>query len=161
MRIRPAREEDFAFMREMGYEAAMWRPHVPRPPIDDVLSDPHIGRYLSGWGRPGDTALIAEDETGARLGAAWYRLFSDEEPGFGFVDTSTPELSIGVRADARGGGVGTRLLEALADRARADNFRALSLSVEVDNPALRLYERAGFRVIERSKHSATMLLELR
>ena len=42
-------------------------------------------RYVRGWGRPGDTAVIAL-EGGFPVGAAWYRLFPASEPGYGFVD---------------------------------------------------------------------------
>jgi GNAT superfamily N-acetyltransferase len=46
----------------------------------------------------------------------------------------------------RGRGLGERMLRALLDAA-ADRFDAVSLSVRADNPALRLYERTGFRVV--------------
>ncbi len=145
----------------MSYEAAMWRPGAPRPPLEEVLGEPRFARYVSAWGRSGDAAVIAEDDRGAPVGAAWYRLFTASEPGFGFVDDTTPEISIAVRGDARERGVGTSLLRALADRARSDGFDALSLSVEKDNPAVRLYERAGFSVVESDVNTFTMCLNLR
>ena len=40
--------------------------------------------------------------------------------------------------------MGRALLEALLTTARAQGYRALSLSVDRENPALRLYERVGF-----------------
>ena len=128
----------------MLYEAAFWRPNGPRPPVDEALADPALGRYVDGWGRRGDAGVVALGDGGRPVGAAWYRLFPPGEPGFGFVDERTPELSLGVLEEARRRGIGTRLLLLLLDRARDDGFQALSLSVEPDNPARRLYERYGF-----------------
>ncbi len=61
----------------------------------------------------------------------------------------------------RGQGIGETLLRAVEECARAEGIRALSLSVESDNYAVGLYERIGFRVIERSGGALTMLLRLR
>ena len=46
-------------------------------------------------------------------------------------------------------------------RARADGFRALSLSVERDKAALALYQRVGFRPVAAVGNSLTMILSLR
>jgi hypothetical protein len=50
-------------------------------------------------------------------------------------------------------------LDELITQARERRVPALSLSVEPDNPALRLYERASFRVIRRDK-VLTMVCDL-
>jgi ribosomal protein S18 acetylase RimI-like enzyme len=142
----------------MLYEAATWRPEA-QPPVEIVLADPHTARYLSGWGRPGDVGVIAEEDQ--PVGAAWFRLFSADEPGYGSVASDVPELSIGVAPESRGRGTGTRLLAALVEVARADGHQAISLSVERDNPARRLYERAGFVRVADDGGAWTMLLELR
>jgi ribosomal protein S18 acetylase RimI-like enzyme len=160
MRTRSATDDDVDFLRLMGYEAATWRADAARPPLEEVLAQPHLARYLDGWGRRGDAAVIAEDEGGERLGAAWYRTFTAAEPGFGFLDESVPELSIAVRGEMRGRGIGTALLATIAERARADGVAALSLSVERENPAVRLYERVGFRVVQRDATTFTMRLDL-
>jgi ribosomal protein S18 acetylase RimI-like enzyme len=144
----------------MGYEAATWRPGVERRPLEEVLADPGFAVYLEGWPREGDAGVVAEDETGRPLGAAWYRRFSEDAHGYGFIDASIPELSIGVEADARGRGIGMALMEALIERARTAGVPALSLSVEEDNPALRLYERLGFVRVARNGNAWTMRLEL-
>ena len=114
-------------------------------------------RYIKGWGRPGDTVLIAIDD-GFPVGAAWYRLFRKEQPGYGFVDEETPELAIAVVPSRRGRGIGDALLEALSERARADGYSALSLSVERGNAALEaFYGQHGFAVLdEGDEHSVTM-----
>jgi ribosomal protein S18 acetylase RimI-like enzyme len=158
-RIRAASdsEEDVRFLWAILALAAAWR---SRQPAAGVSSDPSVARYVEGWGRRGDAGVIAEEAAGRPLGAAWYRLFTETEPGYGFIDPGIPEVSIGVEADARGQGIGTALLEALIERARAEGFPSLSLSVEDDNPAVRLYERAGFRTIGREGNARTMQLDL-
>ena len=85
--------------------------------------------YVKAWGRPGDTAMIALVD-GFPVGAAWFRLFKSSAPGYGFVEEQTPELAVAVVPNARGKGVGSALLTALLDRARADGYAALSLSVD-------------------------------
>jgi len=110
------------------------------------LSDPSISRYLEGWGRPGDAAVVALDpDDGSRIGAAWYRLMPPEDPGYGFVDASMPEVVNAVVPSRRGTGVGGALLRGLLETARAEGFVAVSLSVRRNNSAaVRLYEKSGF-----------------
>ena len=114
--------------------------------------------YVKGWGRAGDTALIAIED-GFPVGAAWYRLFRRDLPGYGFVDEETPELAIAVVPSRRGGGIGDALLNALYERAKADGHRAVSLAVERDNELLVSYyeKKHGFtRVGEDGADSITM-----
>ena len=142
--MRPAQPSDLPFLWAMLGEAASWRLGRPAFLLEDESADPVVRRYLDGWGRPGDFGLVAVTEEGEAVGGAWYRLYRREEAGYGFIDERTPELSIAVAPEARGRGVGTQLLVALIEHARDDGIDALSLSVEADNPALRLYERLGF-----------------
>jgi GNAT superfamily N-acetyltransferase len=124
------------------------------------LAEPRLGRYLAGWGRAGDAGVLALDERDQPIGAAWYRLFAHDQPGYGFLAESIPELSIAVRPSFRGRGVGTALLNALVRLARDEGHAALSLSVEPDNPARKLYERVGFRKVGSKGGSWTMRLDL-
>jgi len=123
-------------------------------------ADVPLERYVAGWGRPGDSAFVAIDEF-QPVGAAWYRLFRADNPGYGFVDEETPELSIAVVPSKRGTGLGSELLDALLERARADGYAAISLSVERDNPAVALYERHGFERVREDADSYTMRADLR
>jgi GNAT superfamily N-acetyltransferase len=100
-----------------------------------------------------------------RLAASWsarrgVRLFEASDPGFGFVDERTPELGIGVEPRHRGEGTGRALLEALVASAREAGYSALSLSVEEENPAVRLYERVGFERHARGDRVWTLVLPL-
>jgi ribosomal protein S18 acetylase RimI-like enzyme len=133
--IRHAGAQDLPFLRDMLRHAyyARWGDGADVP----------LERYVAGWGRPGDSALVAIDEF-QPVGAAWYRLFEEEEPGYGFVDESTPELTIAIVPSRRGRGLGEELLTALLEQARSEGYGQISLSVEPDNPALHLYEQHGF-----------------
>jgi ribosomal protein S18 acetylase RimI-like enzyme len=106
-------------------------------------ADVPLERYVAGWGRRGDNALVAIDEF-QPVGAAWYRLFEGDEPGYGFVDEQTPELTIAIVPSRRGKGLGEQLLTSLLELAAKQGYARISLSVEPDNPAIRLYEQHGF-----------------
>jgi ribosomal protein S18 acetylase RimI-like enzyme len=122
-------------------------------------ADVPLERYVADWGRPGDQALVAIDEF-QPVGAAWYRLFAEDEPGYGFVDEQTPELTIAVVPSRRGKGIGRELLSALLEQARAEGYGRISLSVEPDNPALRLYEQHGFARVGERAGALVMLAQL-
>ena len=49
-----------------------------------------------------------------------------------------------VLEEARGGGVGSKLVELAIERATERGCRRIELDADEDNPAIRLYERFGF-----------------
>jgi GNAT superfamily N-acetyltransferase len=162
LEIRLAQLDDEPFMWDMAWEATAVDAGMRALGREAAFAIPHARRYLDGWERPGDAAVVAVVD-GQRLGAAWYRLFPAEDPGWGFVATDVPELSIGVAAEARGRGVGSALLDALLTLARERGYRAVSLSVDRRNPARRLYERKGFRdagISDPTDSSVTMIAQL-
>jgi GNAT superfamily N-acetyltransferase len=123
------------------------------------VEDATLWRYVAGWGRRGDAAVIAL-EAGFPVGAAWFRLFSRDEPGFGFVDEQTPEVSIAVVPSRRGHGIGSELLDALIGVAREQGYGALSLSVANESPAMHVFQKQGFEKVQQTDGSWTMRLEL-
>jgi ribosomal protein S18 acetylase RimI-like enzyme len=151
--IRRATAQDASFLHEMLAVAADWRRRAPRP-TTEVLAEPALARYVTDWPREGDVGFVAEEAV--TVGAAWWRTFDTLDPGYGFVDEFTPELSIGVLSSARRRGIGTELLHALIDEAGRSALPALSLSVEPDNPATSLYRRLGFHELRRAGGSITM-----
>jgi ribosomal protein S18 acetylase RimI-like enzyme len=153
--VRRGGAQDVRFLRDMLHHAYYWKERAP----EDTGPGP-VALYVKAWGRPGDTAVIAIDG-GFPAGAAWYRLFPRDRPGYGFVDERTPELAIAVVPNARGKGVGSALLGALLDRARVEGYGAISLSVDRNNAgAIELYERHGFERVGEDDDSVTMLAHL-
>ena len=168
VRTRPADAGDGELLFALLLEAMNWSPDRTPFTVRDVLSRPELAHYVAGWPRPGDAGVVAvagaaaavDDGPEEPLGAAWWRHFPADDPGYGFVDPSIPEVSIAVVPERRGGGVGTVLLAALAAEAQRAGLAALSLSVELANPAVRLYERAGYRRVGDDGSAATMRLDL-
>lgn len=149
--VRPATGDDQSFLTDMLYEALFVPPGAA--PFDRAIVDAEglveiHARF--GTGR-GDVGRVAVDRDGEPVGAAWARQLT----GYGFVDEHTPELSIAVVESHRGLGIGSALLLSLLDA-----VPRVSLSVDRRNPARRLYERFGFRVVrEDGDHTLVMLRE--
>jgi ribosomal-protein-alanine N-acetyltransferase len=90
-------------------------------------------------GRPRREYVVAEDETGRIAG------YGGLDHGGAVADVMT----VAVRPDCRGTGLGRRLLGDLIDRAAAGGAESLMLEVRADNdPARRLYQSAGFAVVD-------------
>jgi ribosomal protein S18 acetylase RimI-like enzyme len=159
LHLRPLGHDDLDVLRDMLMEAAFWRAGTSSPPPDDALAAPSLRPYHAGWGRRGDRGLVAALDA-SPVGAAWYRRFDRDEHGYGFVDEVIPEITVGVAPDHRQQGLGRALLSTLLVQARLDAVPAVSLSVEDDNPARRLYETLGFRPVSRGGGAVTMVLEL-
>ncbi|HZC74877.1 MAG TPA: GNAT family N-acetyltransferase [Gaiellaceae bacterium] len=147
--LRPADLQDMRFLRDMLRHAYHWR----------IAQDPDLPvfRYVQNWGRRGDAGVIAFSGPNV-YGAAWYRLFPEAAPGFGFVDEETPELTIAVVPSHRGHGTGGELIEALLAQARSDGFARVSLSAEPGQTGF--YERHGFRELRRPDGTVTMVADL-
>lgn len=161
--VRIATSDDLPHMWDMLWEAAAVAESLRMLGKEATLQIPEIAKYLTDWGRPGDTGVIAVDPAGRRLGAAWYRFFTSLNPGYGYISDDIPEITIGVDPDARGHGIGKALLEALCNAARDRGLARIGLSVDRKNAAVSLYERAGFvdaGIVEASETSQTMIIDL-
>ena len=159
MVIRDLRSDEEGFLRDMLYAALDWKPGRRLPPKFLLVRIPQVAIFHRGWGRPGDTALVAESG-GVPIGLAWYRFFTEADHGEGYVDDATPEVAVAVADGHRGKGVGTALMEAIHARARDDGVRRISLSVDHDNPARHLYERLGYVPLDERDDDDRMVLEL-
>jgi ribosomal protein S18 acetylase RimI-like enzyme len=157
---RPATPADMEHVEWALYTALDWNPERELPPMAETLEHPEAARYHRDWGRPGDLGVIACDGDEV-IGMAYCRLFTDEDHGYGYVDSNTPEVAIAVRDGSRGRGIGAELLTRLAAAAGAEGRERLSLSVEARNPARDLYERLGFRTVSIDGDAVRMVLDLR
>jgi GNAT superfamily N-acetyltransferase len=150
--IRRGDRLDVPFMRSLLAFAYNW--HVNA--FDTAVS---ISHYVDGWGRTGDTALIAM-EGGHSVGAAWFRLFPGANPGYAFLDEATPELTVVVVPSRQGQGIGTKLLAALIERGKAAGYPALAVSVRRDDADGPLFLEQGFEQVREEGETLTLRLRL-
>lgn len=146
MILRPAVPGDEEHLWAMLFEAAHAADGGMAGPAG-LREVPELARYVEGWGRPTDLGVVATEDDGTPIGAAWVRLLVGDDAGYGYVDDATPELAIAVAPGTTGRGVGTAMLTRLLDVA-AEAFPAVCLSVRAGSPARRLYERLGFRLVD-------------
>jgi ribosomal protein S18 acetylase RimI-like enzyme len=146
--IRPLTPADEPILWEMLY-LGLQTAEGETAPSRDIMRRPELARYVEGWGRPGDAGFVAHDRDEDKLlGAVWFRLSTGD---------ATPELAFAVKPSHRRHGIGAALLTQWV-RANPEQS-AISLRVAASNPAVRLYERFGFKIVQQSDESVTMRRE--
>lgn len=154
--FRIACKEDQEFLWRALYFAVSVPPGSP-PPDPEIVKLPELARYVNNWmKRPGDLGFVAL-ENRRQIGAAWIRKWSDSDHGYGFVNTTIPEISISLLPECRGNGVGTKLLKLLLPEV-SKTYEAVSLSVASYSPAKRLYERHGFQILGEIKDDSYTMI---
>lgn len=136
--------EEFSMLEDLLYEAIFvpkgFEGEIPRSVVFD---DPKCRAAFEDFGTlPDDRAVVAVigDKV---VGACWVRT-TDE---YGHIDDETPSFSISLFAPYRGRGIGSAMMRQLLDELRGAGYPRASLSVQKENPAVRLYERLGFRIV--------------
>ena len=136
--------EEFPMLEDFLYEAIFvpkgFEGEIPRSVVFD---DPKCRAAFEGFGTlPDDRAVVAV--VGDKVvGACWVRT-TDE---YGHIDDETPSFSISLYAPYRGRGIGSAMMRQMLDELRGASYPRASLSVQKENPAVRLYERLGFRIV--------------
>jgi ribosomal protein S18 acetylase RimI-like enzyme len=146
--IRQLAPEDETILWEMLYQAL----HTSEgAPPRDAIKRPEFARYVEGWGRAGDSGFVAHDARDREpLGAVWIRFFNSEPD-------ATPNLAFAVKPGHRRRGIGAALLTQLVKA--NPQHSAISIRASANNPAVRLYERFGFKIVHESEGTVTMRRE--
>ena len=152
--IRPIKTTDEAFLWEILYQA-LYIPPGKSPLPKDIVFQPQLAKYVANWKPNQDTGFIAATKDKTSVGATWLRVFTSNDPGYGYIDDYTPELTIAVLPKYRAQGVGTKLLTKLFSQAKS-YYSSVSLSISSDNPAFKLYRRFGFEIISQHNNSLIM-----
>lgn len=137
---------------------ALWDPPPAPPRPIEVLQHPGARIYAEDWGKPSDVGVVAQID-GRDAGACWLRLLP-AGVGFGSIDAETPQLGIALEPEFQHRGYGQPLMMEALQAARRAGYRRVSLTVHPENPARHLYERCGFREIDRRSNYRLMVANL-
>lgn len=155
--IRELQSNEYDFLWQMLYQA-IYSPTETLP--EAIIHEPSLSKYVASFGREGDHSFVLSAD-GRLVGAAWTRLLVGNHKGYGFVDDSTPELSMAIKPAFRGKGYGQMLVTKLIEKLRDQGYDQLSLSVDKRNRAISLYRRLGFNVVSEDKNSCIMLKKIK
>jgi len=125
-------------------------------PSRNIIYEPNLYKYINKWDENKDIGyVIVDKKTNKKLGAAWLRFFCEDDKGYGYISGDIPELSIAIYPEYRGRGLGMLLLKHLISELPT-HINSISLSVDTQNSAKRLYERLGFKDYSIDKETAIM-----
>ena len=158
MEIRPIRQEEYPLLEDFLYDAIFLPDGVAEPPRE-IVNQPELAVYITDFGQPDDLCLVAESD-GNLLGAVWTRILAEKVKGYGNVDGHTPEFAISVKKEFRQQGIGSKLMQEMIVWLKSKGYEKVSLSVNKDNYAYRMYQKLGFQVIREQDEDYLMVLEL-
>ena len=146
-RIRKLRQEEIHILDDFLYEA-IFIPEGTKAPPKEIIKEPELQVYVADFGEKKDDICYVAEISGKIAGAVWCRIMDD----YGHVDEDTPSLAISVLEEFRQCGIGTVLMQQM--------LTALSLSVQKENYAARMYEKLGFEIVEDKEEEYIMVHRL-
>lgn len=153
--IRKMREQEYYLLRDFLYEA-IYIPDGVEPPDRTVVDLPELQEYIIDFGkRKHDIALVAEVQEKV-VGTVWARIMND----YGHIDNDTQSLAMSIYKEYRGRGIGTKLLNQLLFMLKTNGYSKISLSVQKDNYAVKMYKKAGFKVVNENSEEYIMVVNL-
>lgn len=153
--IREMRKEEYSLLGDFLYEA-IYIPDGTATPPKSVIACPELQVYIADFGNSiHDKALVAEVD-GNIVGAIWARIMND----YGHIDKNTPSLAMSVLKGYREMGIGTSLLTQMLSTEKAAGNTKLSLSVQKNNYAVKLYRKAGFTTVSETDEELIMIVNL-
>lgn len=153
-KIRKMRPEEYGLLEDFLYEA-IFIPEGMKAPERQIILQPELRVYITGFGKKDDIALAAEAD-GKIAGAVWARIMDD----YGHIDDDTPSLAISLYKDYRGRGIGTAMLKEMLDTLKERGYERTSLAVQKANYALRMYRKAGFEIVDENEEEYIMACSL-
>lgn len=153
--IRELKSEETGCLEDFLYEA-IYIPRGAAAPPRNIICRPELQVYIKDFGRQKhDSCLIAE-VNGKIVGAVWVRIMDD----YGHIDNETPSFAISLYKEYRGQSIGTALMKAMLSLLREKGYKQVSLAVQKENYAVRMYKSVGFEIAGENEEEYIMICRL-
>ena len=153
--IREIRRQEIPLLEDFLYEA-IFIPEGVNPPPKSIVKNEDLQVYVRDFCMyPDDQCLVAEIE-GKIVGAVWCRIMRD----YGHIADDTPSLAMSLYKEYRNQGLGTELLHQMLQLLHREGYEKVSLSVQKENYAAKMYLKAGFVVIKETLEEYIMVCNL-
>lgn len=153
--IRKISQEEYGVLEDFLYEAIFIPKGVPAPPRS-ILKAPELQVYTAGFGKKKDDLGIVAEVDKKIIGAVWIRIMQD----YGHIDEKTPSFAIALYKEYRNLGIGTAMMKEMLRLLKQQGYKRASLAVQKANAAVRMYQRAGFEIIQEKDEEYIMVYEL-
>lgn len=146
---------EYIFLKDFLYEA-IFIPEGIKPPPKNIVDIPELQVYISNFGKSiHDIALVAESNK-KLVGAVWCRIMKD----YGNIDDKTPSLAIGIYKEYRKLGIGSEMMKKIITILTEKGYKKVSLSVQKNNYAVKLYKKLGFKIFKETEEEYIMIKSL-
>lgn len=152
--IRELLEAEYSLFNDFLYEA-IFIPAGMEAPLKTIINLPELQVYVKDFGQSKDDYCLVAEVQGTVVGAVWTRIMDD----YGHIDNQTPSLAISLYKEYRNQGIGTTLMEGMLSLLTEHGYRSVSLSVQKENYAVKLYRKLGFETV--TEHAGELIMRCR
>lgn len=152
--IREIRKDEYKLLEDFLYEA-IFIPEGAEKPSRDIIKNEELQVYIKAFGTNKDDNCLLAEYGNKTVGACWSRIMND----YGHIDNETPSLAISLYEEYRGKGIGTELMKSMLKLLKEKGYNRTSLSVQKSNYAVKMYQNAGFKIIDENEEEYIMVYD--
>ena len=153
--IREIQKQEYPLLDNFLYEA-IFIPEGIEPPPKTIITSPELQVYVERFEESKDDWGLVAEVDGKIVGAVWVRIMND----YGHIDDETPSLAISLYKKYRGFGIGTAMMKEILALLKSHGYSRVSLSVQKDNYAAKMYLKIGFEIVRENEEEYIMVYHL-
>lgn len=154
--VREMQPNEYFLLNDFLYNA-IFIPQGVTPPPKNIIEQEELQVYVKDFGKQKDDVALVAEIDGKIIGAVWARIVND----YGHIDNDTPSLAISIYKNYRGYGIGTSLMQNMISLLKYRGYKRVSLAVQKENYAVKMYKRIGFIIVEENSEEYIMVCELK
>lgn len=149
------RKDEYRLLEDFLYQA-IFQPDKTNLAPKSIINKPELQVYIKDFGKQKDDYCFCAESESKVVGAVWVRNIN----GYGSVDDNTVEFAIAVFDDYQKMGIGTSLMNMMINHLKKLNCSKVSLAVQKDNYAVKMYFNVGFEIIDENEQEYIMIHRL-